>query len=219
MKLILVSYALCPFVHRSTTLLHEKEVEFELRYIDLSNKPDWFLAISPRGKVPVLQADGIPIFESAVINEFLDETHAPRLLPHDPFERARQRGWQVVADDLFLAHYKLTYDARAEEFTKAQRTVASILGRFEESLREPFFAGAAFGLVDAAIAPILYRLVLLDAHSSLGIFAAFPRVNAWAQRVAARPSVIAGVLPDFDQRYLDANRKRSSHLASLLTPG
>jgi glutathione S-transferase len=97
MKLELISHTLCPFVHRAATMLREKNVPFERRSVDLANKPDWFLAISPRGKVPVLLADGVALFESAAICESLDETHPPRLVPADPFERARQRAWVEVA--------------------------------------------------------------------------------------------------------------------------
>lgn len=93
MKLELISHALCPFVHRASIMLTEKGVSFDRRNADLKNKPAWFLALSPRGKVPVLVADGVALFESAAICEFLDETHLPRLIPSDPFERARQRGW------------------------------------------------------------------------------------------------------------------------------
>jgi len=77
MKLELVSHTLCPYVHRAAVMIHEKGVPFERRYINLKAKPDWFLRISPRGKVPVLLVDGQPLFESMAIIEFLDETHPP----------------------------------------------------------------------------------------------------------------------------------------------
>ena len=72
----LISFDICPFVQRSVITLEEKGVEYEIKYIELENKPDWFLAISPFGKVPVLQANDTVIFESAVINEYLDEAFA-----------------------------------------------------------------------------------------------------------------------------------------------
>jgi len=79
--LVLVSHLLCPYVQRAAIALAEKGVAFERRVIDLANKPDWFLALSPTGKVPVLIADGRPIFESAVILEYLEDTLAPALHP------------------------------------------------------------------------------------------------------------------------------------------
>src|SRR5580698_8911864 len=107
MKLELISHVLCPFVHRAAIMLREKGVAFDRRNVDLKNKPDWLLAISPRGKVPVLCADGVALFESAAICEFLDETHPPPLIPTDPFERARQRAWVEVANDLLIAQFNL----------------------------------------------------------------------------------------------------------------
>ena len=91
-KLTLISHHLCPYVQRAAISLFEKGVPFERVYIDLANKPDWFLEISPLGKVPVLKVEHevgseSVIFESAVILEYLDET-----LPN-PLERARHRGW------------------------------------------------------------------------------------------------------------------------------
>ena len=78
------------------------------------------LEISPRGKVPVLVADGLALFESAAINEFIDETHAPRLMPQDPFERAQHRAWIDVAGDLFMHQYKMLSSAAEEDYLDAK---------------------------------------------------------------------------------------------------
>ena len=72
----LISHKLCPYVQRAVIALTEKGVPFERIDIDLANKPDWFLKISPLGKTPVLQVGEPPIFESAVILEYLEETAA-----------------------------------------------------------------------------------------------------------------------------------------------
>src|SRR5262249_9214066 len=111
MKIELRSLTLCPFVHLSTIMLHVKGATVAVQYIDFPNNPDWFLAISPRGKVPLLLVDGTALFESSAINEFIDETRPPRLLPEDPLERARQRAWVEVANDVFVAQYKLSVAA------------------------------------------------------------------------------------------------------------
>ena len=113
MKLELISNVLCPFVHRAAIMLHEKGVAFDRRNVDLKNKPDWFLAISPRGKVPLLVADGTVLFESAAICEFLDETHPPHIVAEDPFRRAIERAWVEVANDLLMTQYKAFWTASA----------------------------------------------------------------------------------------------------------
>ena len=146
MKLELVSHTLCPYVHRAAAMMHEKGVPFERRYIDLKAKPDWFLAISPRGKVPVLLVDGQPLFESQAIIEFLDETHPPSLLGTEPFERARQRAWVAVADDLSNAQYRLFIAPSPEEQAAAGEALAPIAARYEEAIAGGVIAPEGFGL-------------------------------------------------------------------------
>lgn len=92
-KLTLISHPLCPYVQRVSIVILEKDVAFERKDVDLSNSPDWFLQISPLGKTPVLLVNDVPIFESAVICEFIDETYSPRLHPSIPLERAKHRAY------------------------------------------------------------------------------------------------------------------------------
>ncbi len=200
LSLQLISHPLCPFVHRATAMLLEKGVAFEARYVDLQAKPDWFLAISPRGKVPVLVADGIALFESASILEFLDETHVPRIVPDDPYERARQRAWIEVANDLFAAHYKLITIATRDELGAAREVLDAVLTRFEQAVRGEFFAGGAIGIVDFAAAPALFRLHLLERWSAIEL-TSHRAIGAWVERLATRPSVVHGVPADFEVRY------------------
>ena len=89
---MMVSFKTCPWVQRSAILMREKNAPFEFRHIESDNRPDWFLAISPHKKVPVLQIDNGPVlFESSAINEYLDETVSPQLHPKDPIQRAINR--------------------------------------------------------------------------------------------------------------------------------
>ena len=167
MKLELISHALCPFVHRAAIMLREKGVPFDRRTVDLKNKPDWFLAISPRGKVPVLVADGVALFESAAICEFLDETHPPRMVPGDPFERARQRAWVEVANDLLAAQFKAFVADEPTEAVKTRAAVAALLVRFEEAIGVGLISETAFSLIHVAVAPVLHRFVV--AADRLGV--------------------------------------------------
>src|SRR6201995_237633 len=92
-NLKLISHKLCPYVQRAVIALTEKGVSFERIDIDLANKPDWFLTISPLGKTPVLLVGDHAIFESAVILEYLEETQPKPLHPADPLRRAEHRAW------------------------------------------------------------------------------------------------------------------------------
>lgn len=106
-SLTLISNPLCPFVQRAAIVLLEKGVPFERMNVDLTGKPDWFLALSPTGKVPLLkvrQADGTEaiLFESMVICEYLEETQdgAP-MYPDDALLRAKLRSWIEFANQIY----------------------------------------------------------------------------------------------------------------------
>lgn len=161
MDLVLVSHALCPYVQRAAIVLREKGVPHERRWVDLAAKPDWCTAISPLGKTPVLLAGGQPIFESAVICEYLDETLAPRLHPADPLQRARHRAWMEFGSSV-LATIAAFYNAPDAQALQAHR--ATLLKRFEQledvlDAEGPLFAGAGFTLVDAVFAPVFRYFV------------------------------------------------------------
>jgi len=97
----LVSFKICPFVQRARITLLHKRVPHTVTNIELKEPPTWFPAISPLGKVPLLRVDGgTVLFESAVINEFIDETTTPPLHPADPLARAQNRAWIAYASEL-----------------------------------------------------------------------------------------------------------------------
>ena len=73
-ELTLISHALCPYVQRAAIALTEKGVPFRRVDVDLANKPEWFLELSSLGEMPVLTVAGVPIFESAAILEYLEDT-------------------------------------------------------------------------------------------------------------------------------------------------
>src|SRR6266567_7178425 len=118
-RLKLISHKLCPYVQRAVIALTEKGVAFERIDIDLADKPDWFLKISPLGKTPVLVVGDRAIFESAVILEYLEETQAKPLHPADPLRRADHRAWieygSAVLNDiagLYAAPDEATFRAK-----------------------------------------------------------------------------------------------------------
>ena len=195
MKLELVSHTLCPYVHRAAAMMHEKGVSFERRYIDLKAKPDWFLAVSPRGKVPVLLVDGQPLFESQAIIEFIDETHPPSLLGTDPFERARQRAWVEVANDLSNAQYRLFVAPSPDEQGSAAEALAALTGRYEEALASGVIAEEGFNLAHLALASSALRFAAVERELGVRVLPAAPRFETLVRRLAERPSVL-GTVPD-----------------------
>jgi glutathione S-transferase len=214
MKLELVSHALCPYVHRAAAMMHEKGVPFERRIIDLKAKPDWFMAISPRGKVPVLLVDGRPLFESQAIIEFLDETHPPSLLGSDPFERARQRAWVEVANDLSNAQYRLFIAPAPEERAAAQKALDLVTERYEEAIGSGEIAPDGFGLAHLALASSALRFAIVEAELGVGVLAATPRLEALVRRLALRPSIAETVPGDYAALFVRKLVERNSLYAA-----
>lgn len=212
-KLLLVSHVLCPYVQRAVIALTEKGVAFERRDIDLANKPAWFLALSPLGKTPVLVVDGAPIFESAVIVEYLEETQPNPLHPAEPLARARHRSWiefsSVVLNDI------AGFYAAPDEAALAARagTLASRFAQVEAVLGDgPYFAGERFSLVDAAFAAALRYFDVFDRIGDFGVLST-PKVQAWRAALRARASVQQAVAADYSARLEAFLRARGSALA------
>ena len=214
MKLELVSHALCPYVHRAAAMMHEKGVPFERRYIDLRAKPDWFLAISPRGKVPVLRVDGQPLFESQAIIEFLDETHPPSLLGADPFSRAQQRAWVEVANDLSNAQYRLLIAPHTGEQQAAAEALAAITGRYEEAIAGEVIPAGGFGLAHLALASSVLRFAIVERELGARLLAATPRFEALVRRLAGRPSIAETVPGDYPALFVGKLVERKSLYAA-----
>lgn len=216
----LVSFELCPFVQRSVITLEEKGVPYDVDYVDLSNKPDWFLELSPLGKVPVLVVDEETVlFESAVINEYLDEVTGDRMLPDAPLERARARAWIEYASALIGAAYRLQIATEAEEAGERREKVRELLARLEKALpaQGPFFLGAQFSLVDAATAPALQRLTWYEAvDPELRLFEGLPKVTAWRDALLRRDSVKRSTVANITERFRTSIKKRESWLARHL---
>jgi len=208
--LTLVSHHLCPYVQRAAIALSEKGVPFERRYVDLAAKPDWFLAISPLGKVPLLivrRNDGTEavLFESAVICEYLEETQpGVSLHPTDPLTRAQHRGWIEFGSSILSDLWGLETAKTSEAYSAKRHALIDKFVRVEATLHEgPFFAGERFSLVDAVYAPIFRYFDVFDTIIDMGIFARTPKVRAWRSALAARSSVINAVTEDYAVRLRD----------------
>ena len=210
---LLVSFKTCPWVQRAAIVLHEKEIEFEFRHIDPDNRPDWFLAISPHKKVPVLRLDDkLSLFESSAIAEFLDETIAPRLHPEDPVQRAVNRAWTDYVPTFASAVTGTAYAATEADYVKAAAQIPVPFERLEGALAKqnagPFFNGASYSLVDAAYAPFLQRYYFLDRVKRLGHIEKFPRLKAWSDALLARPSTHSFPPAEFEAMYREALKRR-----------
>jgi glutathione S-transferase len=221
--LTLVSHALCPFVQRAAIALIEKGVAFTRVDIDLKAKPDWFLAISPLGKVPLLrvrsEAGGEAVlFESAVICEYLEESQpGVKLHPADPILRAQHRAWCEFASATLGDNWGYLNAADEAAASAKRANLRTKLARVEAALADgPYFAGAEFSLVDAAFAPVFRYFEHLPPAVGEGLFGDLPKTSAWRSQLSARPSVAKAVGPDFGTR-LAAQLKGAGAVLSALT--
>lgn len=194
----LVSFALCPYVQRAAIVLAEKNVPFTRIDVDLDDKPDWFRAISPLGKVPLLQIGDTILFESAPIVEYLDEVYGERLHPHDALTRARHRAWMEVGSSILADLWVVETTADDAAFAEKLAALSAKFARVEAALGDgPYFDGAKFRIVDAVFAPIFRYFDVFDDFADLGVFAGLPKVQAWRAALAERPSVRGAVAPDY----------------------
>lgn len=211
---ILASHGLCPYVQRAAIVLAEKCVPFERRNVELSNKPEWFLNVSPLGKAPVLLVGNEAIFESAVICEYLDEVALPKLHPADPLQRAQHRSWMEFGSVL-LRLIGAFYCADTVQLLRAK--AAEIHARFEQVEAAlgsgPYFAGVSFSMVDAVFAPIFRYFDIFDAIDDFGFWDRVPKVCRWRHALVQRPSVEAAVRPDYPALLRTFLRARGSALS------
>src|SRR5918993_4542829 len=174
-------------------VLHEKGINFEVHEVDLSNKSEEFLSVSPYGKVPVLRVDGTSLYESNIVNEYLDEVYdSPKLMPEVPEERALVRSWMAFADDYFFPSiYRVRMGLQRgyseEEIQEAMEKLDDSLSRLEHQLEGREYLVGEYTLADIAHAGNFHRLRELAESGDVPLHK-FPNVTAWMEQVEGRES-------------------------------
>ncbi|MDO8597438.1 MAG: glutathione S-transferase family protein [Sulfuricaulis sp.] len=221
-KFMLCSFKTCPWVQRAAIVLRQKQVPYDITYIDRDHRPDWFLAISPHSKVPVLQIDGEDaLFESNAIAEYLEETAAPRLHPEDPIARARNRAWTDYVSTFASAVSNTMYADSDAEFVARAAKIPGPFDKLEEALAKrgnagPYFNGPKLSLVDAAYAPFLQRYTFMGRLRPLGIIEKYPHLAAWRDALLAAPAVKASTVSDIEAVWRENLIARGRWLAKLV---
>ena len=179
-------------------VLHEKGIDFEVYEVDLSNKSEEFLNVSPYGKVPVLRVNGTSLYESNIVNEYLDEVYeSPKLMPEDPEERASVRSWMAFADDYF---FPSIYGVRTgvqrgyseDEIQEAKDKLNDALSRLEHQLEGKKCLVGEYTLADIAHAGNFHRLRTLDKSGEVSLLK-YPNVLGWIEQVESKESYKASV--------------------------
>ena len=222
--LTLVSHRLCPYVQRAAISLAEKRVHFERLDVDLSKKPDWFRAVSPLGKVPLLKVPGQNgeevIFESAVILEYLEETQPNPLHPDDPLERARHRSWIEFGSALLNGIARLYNAKERSGFRIECEKLRGGFDRLEQELQAPrggpYFGGSRFTLVDAVYAPVFRYFDVFEARGDLRLLDGLSCVSSWRAALSERHSVRQAVDRNYPELLRTFLRDRNSYMSGLI---
>ena len=215
--LTLVSFELCPYVQRAAIVLAEKEVPFERINVDLANKPEWFKAISPTGKVPLLKVGDEVLFESSVIVEFLEETQPKPLHPPAPLNKARHRAWMEFGSAILADIWTLETTTDEKAFHAKAKLLKEKFTKLENALSAgPYFAGEKFSMVDAVFAPVFRYFDVFDRILDLGVFDGLPKVQAWRKALASRPSVANAVVPNFKDLLRKFLHKQKGYIATRM---
>jgi len=188
----------CPYARRTRIVLHEKGIDFETHEVDLANKSEEFLEASPTGKVPVIVVDGESLYESNVVNQYLDEvTDQPKLMPEDAKRRAHARIWMAFADTdffpaVFVASVGRERGYQEVRISEAFEKLETALRKLEERLEGRDYLADEFSLADIAHAGNFVRLRELEDRGEVSL-QKYPGVAAWMRRLEDRDSYRAAV--------------------------
>jgi len=213
----IISFTICPFVQRVTALLEAKELPYEIAFISLSDKPAWFLALSPTGQVPVLVTEnGEALFESDAIVEYIDEITAPLEADILPEQRAKDRAWSYQASKHYLVQCpamrsadKATLDERSAKLAKAFEKAEKVLGA------GPYFKGSNLSNVDIAWLPLLHRAAIIEENTGYDFIDGFPKVKAWQQAILATGLAKKSVAGDFMKKFSNFYLSKDTYLGKV----
>ena len=199
----IVSFTICPFVQRVTALLEAKQMPYDIEFISLADKPQWFLDLSPTGQVPMLVTEaGTALFESDAIVEYIDDISDPLEPDLTPEQRAINRAWSYQASKHYLVQCGTMSSKDPATFTERGKKLTAAFARAEKRLGDgPFFNGNTLGNVDIAWLVLLHRAHIVQAHSGHDMLADFPKVKAWQQTLMDTGIPQKSVAAEFSEKF------------------
>ncbi len=201
----IISFTICPFVQRVTALLEAKNIPYEIEFIELSDKPDWFLEISPNGQVPVLLTEnGVALFESDAIVEYIDEITPALNENADPIERAQDRAWGYQATKQYLVQCSTMRSRDQITFNDRFAKLKKSFDRVEKRLSEaPYFSGSELGNVDIAWLPLLHRAQIVRNVSGYDMFRDYPKLRNWQDQLEKTGLYERSISDDFQGKFIN----------------
>jgi len=195
--MVLYSGTTCPFSQRCRFVLFEKGMDFEIRDIDLYNKPEDISVMNPYGQVPILVERDLVLYESNIINEYIDERFPhPQLMPADPVMRARTRLFLYNFEKELFVHVSTLEDRSAKpdekKLANARQNIRDRLAQLAPMLlKNKYMLGEEFSMLDVAVAPLLWRLD----HYGIELSKTAAPLMKYAERIFSRPAYIEALTP------------------------
>jgi len=216
-----VSFKICPFVQRVIAVLELKEAAYDVEYISLMDKPDWFIQVSPHGQVPVLIEDAGALFESGPIVEYIDAVYGvSRLHPSDPFVKARHRAWIELASANYLVQCAAQRSSTAADLDTNTAKLAMAFSKIENVLDEfPYFAGSNLSLVDTTWFVLLHRAHIIEQCAGFDFLAGFPKTKRWQSALLAEDALMRSAPDGFTEEFVNFYLNENTYLGSLMKRG
>lgn len=185
----------CPFSHRCRIVLFEKGMDFQIIDVDVHNKPEDLAVMNPHNEVPVLVERDLILYESNIINEYIDERFPhPQLMPADPIMRSRARLMLFNFEQELFIHVKaLEESLSGKNADKARAAIRDSLTQIAPIFtKQKFMLGEEFSMLDVAVAPLLWRL------ENYGIEVTKPMapILKYAERIFSRQAFIDSLTPN-----------------------
>ena len=215
MELELISFKLCPFVQSTIITLLQHKVDYKVTYIDINDPPPWFDELSPTGQVPIVKVNGDQvIFESAVINEFINDAYNCHMLPDDPLQRALQRSWAQFCASILGDMFNLVGAESKDAMEDIEYDIHEKLEKLEAlKSGQQFFYSEELGLIDSYFAGIAMRINLLKPGVDLLDKARYPKLYQYTEHLLAQDSVKRSVVAEFDEMYSGMVKKRGGYIS------
>ncbi|MCG3886111.1 glutathione S-transferase family protein [Photobacterium leiognathi] len=200
----IVSFTICPFVQRVTAALEAKNIPYEIEYISLKNKPQWFLDISPNGQVPVLITENnTALFESDAIIEFIEDEYDPLEQDLNNEQRALDRAWSYLAAKSYLPQCGTMGSKDKDTFIQREENLRKAFTKAENQLsgNTLFFKSDTISRVDIAWLPLLHRAAIIKNHTGYDLLCCLPKLQTWQSTLLKTGLAEKSVAPDFIDKF------------------
>ena len=202
----------------SVISLLQHQIQHKITYIDINDPPPWFDELSPTGQVPILRVNNGPvIFESAVVNEYINEANACDMMPDDAIERALHRSWIQFCGSFFGDLFTLIGAKDEAAVADVEYDIFEKLGQVEAAKSDlRCFNSESLQLIDTSFAALFMRLDLLKPGRDLLDAALFPKLHVWSQYLLDLDTVKNSVVPEFSQMYIGMVKMREGVISQSL---